>query len=72
MNGKIEFHGVSSLPGAHDLWLNLISGVDGSLFLSFLKKIKYLWLKKKTGLLPFKLLMELPSNQITIHNPLNI
>lgn len=38
VNGKIEFHGVSSLPGAHDSWLHLISGVDGSLFLSFFFK----------------------------------
>lgn len=46
MNGKIEFHGVSSLPGAHDLWLHLISGVDGSLFLS-LKKNKVSLVKEK-------------------------
>lgn len=37
----MEFYSVSPLPGGHDTWLHLISGVGGGLFLSLslLKKV---------------------------------
>lgn len=74
MNGKIKFYGVSSLPGAHDLWLHLISGEDGSLFLSLKKKKKKVSLVKEKNQVycPSNLLIKLPSNQIAVHNPLNV